>query len=88
MLIEYIGFIAAICTTLSFVPQAAKVLKTGNTEALSLMMYSIFTVGVALWLWYGILLEDLAITLANAVTLALAVCILIVKLRNDVFKSR
>lgn len=84
--IDVLGFAAAFCTTISFLPQAIKVLKSGDTTALSLMMYSIFTVGVALWLCYGIFREDPAIIVANLVTIALALCILLTKIRNDVLR--
>lgn len=82
--LEIVGFVAAFCTTVSFVPQAVKVIRSRNTEALSLLMYAIFTIGVALWLLYGVLLKDTAIVLANAVTLCLALCILCVKIWNDI----
>lgn len=84
--IDILGFTAAFCTTISFLPQAIKVLKSGDTTALSLMMYSTFTVGVALWLCYGIFREDPAIIIANLVTIALALCILLTKIRNDVLR--
>lgn len=85
--LEMIGFLAAVCTTVSFVPQAIKVIKTRNTAALSLLMYSIFTFGVAMWLIYGVMLEDTAIIVANAVTFCLALCILLVKIYNDLLKK-
>lgn len=84
--IDILGFTAAFCTTISFLPQAIKVLKSGDTTALSLMMYSTFTAGVALWLCYGIFREDPAIIIANLVTMALALCILLTKIRNDVLR--
>ena len=87
MLVDYIGFIAAFCTTLAFAPQLIKVLKSGDTASLSLLMYLVFTLGVLLWLVYGILREDTPIIVANAVTLVLATIILIKKIRNDYFPS-
>ncbi len=71
-----IGFIAAFCTTSAFIPQVIHILKTGNTEGISLLMYSIFTVGVGLWLIYGIILGDLPMFLANLITLLLALTVL------------
>jgi len=76
-----IGFGAAICTTMSFVPQALKVIKTKNTKDLSLGMYVLFVVGVGLWLTYGLLLEELPMILANVVTLILSLIILGYKIR-------
>lgn len=77
---EIIGYMAASLTTLSFLPQAIKVIKTRDTKSISLIMYILFSIGVALWLIYGILLINLPILIANAVTLALALVILYFKL--------
>lgn len=76
-----IGLIAAMLTTLAFVPQVWRTLKTRDTRGISLGMYAAYTAGIALWLVYGLLLHDLPITLANAVTLLLAAVILAFKLR-------
>jgi MtN3 and saliva related transmembrane protein len=73
---ELIGYAAALLTTCSFVPQAVLTLRTRDTRGVSLGMYSVFTVGVALWLVYGVQLGEWPIVLANAVTLALAATIL------------
>jgi len=81
--VEALGYLAAALTTLSFVPQAVKVIKTRDTASLSLLMYVAFTCGVALWLAYGVLIEDKAVIFANFVTLLLAVTILSIKLIND-----
>ncbi|MDO9016297.1 MAG: SemiSWEET transporter [Deltaproteobacteria bacterium] len=79
--IELIGYAAASLTTASLVPQARLLYRTRNTSGVSLGMYSAFTVGVALWLAYGVLLSAWPVILANVVTLALAVTILAMKLR-------
>lgn len=76
-----IGTIAGILTTLAFVPQVIKVVKTKDTAALSLGMYSIQVLGIALWLIYGLSISDFALILANAVTLCLSLTILGYKLR-------
>ena len=81
-LAEIIGAVAALLTTAAFVPQAFKVLRTRETAAISLTMYALFTAGVALWLAYGIITVQWSITIANAITLALAALILGVKLRR------
>lgn len=78
---EWFGFLAAILTTISFVPQAVKTIRTRNTSGISLAMYVIFTVGVGLWLVYGLLLGSWPMILANTVTLLLALTILVSKLR-------
>ena len=79
---DLIGYVAASLTTGSFLPQAILTLKTRNTDALSLGMYSLFTTGVLLWLIYGIYLSNPAIIAANAVTLLLATLILSFKIYN------
>ncbi|MBU6420788.1 MAG: SemiSWEET transporter [Gammaproteobacteria bacterium] len=76
-----IGLTAATLTTLAFIPQVWRTLKTHDTRGISLGMYAIYTVGIALWLVYGLLIHDLVVTLANAVTLFLAAIILTLKLR-------
>ncbi|MBT0587828.1 SemiSWEET transporter [Alteromonas oceanisediminis] len=85
--LHLIGYLAAICTTCAFLPQALKVLKTGDTHSLSLMMYIIFSTGVALWLIYGLLKKDLPIIAANTVTLVFALLILSVIIRNRLRKT-
>jgi MtN3 and saliva related transmembrane protein len=78
---ELIGYAAATLTTASFVPQAWHTFRTKDVRGISLGMYSAFTLGVALWLVYGVLLNAWPIVIANAVTLALAASILVMKLR-------
>ena len=82
MSVEFIGYAAATLTTVAFLPQAVKVLKDRDTHSLSLGMYTIFTTGVALWGVYGWLRGDWAIVVANAITGALCLAILIAKVRN------
>lgn len=77
-----ISFIAAILTTVSFLPQAIKVIKTKDTSSLSLGMYVMFTVGVTLWMLYGLGRKDLAIFGSNIITLAFALIILGFKVNN------
>ena len=78
---EYIGYLAAFLTTCSFVPQVWKTFRTRDTSGISMGMYSVFACGVALWLAYGVLVSAWPIVVANAITLALATCILVMKLR-------
>jgi len=79
--LEFVGYVAGALTTLSFLPQAIKCFKTKSTGDISAGMYVIFTTGVALWLTYGFLREDLPIMAANAVTLILAASVLLAKIR-------
>jgi MtN3 and saliva related transmembrane protein len=78
---ELIGYAAATLTTLSFLPQAWLTFRTRDVRGVSLGMYSVFTVGVALWLLYGLMMGAWPIVLANAITLALASVILTMKIR-------
>jgi MtN3 and saliva related transmembrane protein len=78
---ELLGIAAAICTTGAFLPQAWKTIKSRDTSGISLWMYVIFTLGVFLWLAYGLAIRDLPIIAANAVTFALAATILAFKIR-------
>jgi len=77
---EWLGYLAATLTTLSFVPQALPTLRTRNVHGISAAMYGAFTLGVALWLAYGWRLGEWPIIIANAVTLLLASTILATKL--------
>ena len=77
---EIIGTVAAVLTTVSFVPQVWHSFKTRDVSGISLPMYGLFTVGVGLWLIYGFLLNAWPLILANAVTLSLATSILVMKL--------
>lgn len=77
---DLIGYLAASLTTLSFLPQALLTLRTRDVSGISVGMYGAFTAGVALWLAYGLLLGQWPIIVANAVTLALASVILVLKL--------
>lgn len=78
---ELVGYCAAALTTFSFAPQAWLTFRTRDVRGISLGMYSVFAAGVALWLAYGLLLGAWPIVAANAVTLALALAILGMKLR-------
>lgn len=81
VLIDSIGLVAAVLTTASFLPQAWHSFKTRDVSGVSLGMYSVFTMGVALWLLYGVLLQSWPLIVANSITLALAAAILVMKLR-------
>jgi MtN3 and saliva related transmembrane protein len=78
--VTILGFIAAICTTSSFVPQVVKILKTKSTKDISLMMYSVLATGVLLWMIYGILIKEIPIIAANAVGFVLVGTILACKI--------
>jgi len=79
--VEAIGYVAAVLTTVAFVPQAWQTWRTRDAAGVSLGKYALFCTGVALWLVYGLLLGAWPIILANTVTLVLALAILVMKLR-------
>lgn len=78
---EALGYAAAILSTASFVPQVWHTFRSRDVSGISLGMYSVFVVGVSMWLGYGVLLGSWPMVIANAVTLTLALAILGMKLR-------
>ena len=79
--IDIIGLVAALCTSISFLPQAIKTIRTRDTSAISLSMYCVFTGGTVLWLIYGIMIISYPVIIANTITLILAGIILVYKVR-------
>jgi len=79
--ITILGLTAAALTTISFLPQAVKAIRTRKTKDLSLLMYFVLATGILLWLIYGLMINDLPLILANSVTFALALTILILKIK-------
>jgi MtN3 and saliva related transmembrane protein len=77
-----IGIAAAVCTTLSYVPQLRKAWSTGETDDISLKMLLTLSVGLLLWIVYGVFRKDLVIIAANGISLALLFCILYFKLKS------
>jgi len=78
--LDGIGSAAAVCTTLSFLPQLVRVWRRKSASDISLTMFLLFNLGLALWLAYGIGIGSFPIVAANAVTLALALAILALKI--------
>jgi MtN3 and saliva related transmembrane protein len=77
-----IGLLAGFCTTGSLLPQVIKIFRTGQTRDISLLMYILLGIGIALWLSYGIILHDVPIILANVTSLLLTACILVMKIKH------
>lgn len=86
--VELLGYAAACLTSASFFPQALLVIRTRRTDGISLLMYSMFTLGVALWLGYGILASARPVAIANAVTLILAGIVLFITAQERLSKSK
>jgi MtN3 and saliva related transmembrane protein len=78
---DKLGYLAAFLTTCSFVPQVWRTFRTRDVSGISLKMYSLFTLGVAVWLAYGLALREVPMILANSLTLVMACCVLAMKLR-------
>jgi MtN3 and saliva related transmembrane protein len=76
-----VSAVAATLTTVAFVPQAIHIIRFRETRAISLQMYVVFATGVALWLIFGVMIWNWPIMAANAITLALALTIIRMKLR-------
>ena len=85
--VEIIGYCAAFLTTIAFLPQAIHSWRTRDLSGISVGMYSLFTAGVGLWLIYGLIIEKWPLILANALTFALALSILLLKLRTSLHSN-
>jgi MtN3 and saliva related transmembrane protein len=79
--VNAIGMAAALCTTVSLVPQLVRVWRLRSAREISLTMFLVFSLGVLLWLVYGVFIHSLPVILANVVTLGLSLAILALKLR-------
>jgi MtN3 and saliva related transmembrane protein len=79
--IETLGFIAAACTTLCWLPQAARTIRTRDTRAISLWTQSLFAFGILLWLAYGLALMSWPLIFSNSITFVLVMVILAMKVR-------
>jgi MtN3 and saliva related transmembrane protein len=81
--IELVGYLAGFLTAVAQFPQAYKVIKTGDTQSISLGMYLTMTIGVFCWCMYGVLLHNSPMIVANGICLIPALYILIITLRNQ-----
>lgn len=77
-----LGYIAGTLTTICFIPQALKTIKTKDTQGISLLMYILFTIGVFCWLAYGIMLGSPPMIIFNIMTLVLSLLILFMKIKH------
>jgi MtN3 and saliva related transmembrane protein len=82
-IVENIGFAAAFCTTIAFVPQLVRVLKLRSARDISMGTFLLFSVGVFLWLLYGINIGSKPVIASNAATLGLSLSILYLKVRYE-----
>ena len=80
--IEILGLVAATCTTVAFIPQVYKVWKEKSAKDISLLMYLVLTMGLTLWLIYGIKIYSIPVILANGITLFLVLFMVYLKLKH------
>lgn len=76
-----IGLVAGFLTTVAFIPQVRKIYRTKSADDVSLLTFAAFTLGVALWLVYGVMLGETPMILWNSITLVLAAAILVMKVK-------
>jgi MtN3 and saliva related transmembrane protein len=79
--VTWLGYAAATCTTVAFVPQVVRILRTRSARDISLSTFTIMTLGVLLWLIYGLIIHDRPLVVANGTTFVLSLAILVMKLR-------
>lgn len=87
-LTDITGFLAGLLTTVAFVPQVIKTWRSGSADDISVWMFLLFSSGVLLWLIYGVIIGSVPVILANAITLLLAMLILILKIVYSMQKRR
>jgi MtN3 and saliva related transmembrane protein len=85
---SYLGFLAAFCTTIAFIPQVIKVYKSKHTKDISLGMFLLLSFGILLWIGYGLMIKSYPVVIANAITIILSGYILIIKIKLDVLSSK
>lgn len=81
--VEALGFIAAFCTSAAFLPQLLRIVRLRSARDISLPTFLMFSIGVFLWLLYGLYTGSKPVIASNCVTLVLSVTILVLKLRYD-----
>ncbi len=81
MPVTLLGFIGGILTTVSFLPQVVKTWRTRSVNDISLFMYALLSLGIVIWIIYGIIIGSIPIIAANAVTLMLTAIMLVFKIR-------
>lgn len=79
--VSIIGYVAGACTTVAFLPQVLRTWRSRSTNDISLGMFSLMVFGIALWLFYGIIIGDWPLIVADGISLLLAATILMMKVR-------
>ena len=81
MTVFILGMTAGTLCTLSFIPQVVKIYRTKNARDISLITFAVLSVGTVVWFIYGVMIKELPVMIANAVTLLLVILIIIMKIR-------
>lgn len=84
---DYVGFCAAFCTTIAFLPQVFRIIKLSSTRDLSLNMYLLSFLGIFLWTIYGFALKSKPIMFSNIITLMFITLVVYFIIRDRYFKS-
>lgn len=79
--INFVGFAAAVFTTSAFIPQVIKLIKTKKAHDISLLMYSMTTFGIFLWMLYGLMIKSSPVIVANLIAFLLSMTLLMLKIR-------
>jgi MtN3 and saliva related transmembrane protein len=77
----YIGIAAGICTSISLVPQLVKLFKEKKAEDISLVMLCVLQFGLGVWLWYGIIKNDIPIIVTNSFSFLVTLLVIILSIR-------
>ena len=83
IMIDILGYISATLTTIAFLPQIIKTVQTKSAKDVSMGMFVLFTIGVFLWIIYGILTRTYPVLIANAVIFCLALAQILLKIKYD-----
>lgn len=78
---DLLGIVAGTLTTISFIPQLLRILRTRSADDISWAMFSVFAMGTTLWIVWGVGQRAVPVILANAITLLLTAVIMFLKWR-------
>lgn len=82
MFVQLIGFVAAILTTVSYIPQVIQIWRTRETRSISLPMYLALSFGILLWIIYGVIILAWPLIIANSISFILVATILLLKIKH------
>jgi MtN3 and saliva related transmembrane protein len=87
-LVTIVGAVAGVASTTSFLPQLVKVLRTRDTSSISAGMYVVTVTAFALWVTYGVMLNEMPLILSNGLSLLMSGFILVMKLLSKPGKEK